>query len=79
MEKIEEMTNKENIANTKDIIEDDDIYYCDDNGGEDKRDKRDENKAENADEEKLEKFKAPKRRYAIIIGYLGHNYCGNQK
>ena len=27
----------------------------------------------------LEKIKLPKRKYAIIHGYLGHNYCGNQK
>ncbi len=28
---------------------------------------------------KLSKINLPKRKYAIIHGYSGHNYCGNQK
>lgn len=55
------------------------------------KDKNDENKRdltrrgygrineEIKEENKLEKIKAPKRRYAIIHGYVGHNYSGNQK
>ena len=31
------------------------------------------------DDEKLEKIKRPKRKFAIVHGYLGHKYCGNQK
>jgi hypothetical protein len=30
-------------------------------------------------EVKLNKLQYPKRKYAIIHGYNGHNYCGNQK
>lgn len=38
-----------------------------------------ETQNENGENEKLEKIKKPKRKYAIVHGYLGHNYCGNQK
>jgi hypothetical protein len=65
------------------MMNEDDESYLDDNGNENtKRDKRsygnikeDNEKAE----EKLEKYKAPKRKFAIVHGYLGHKYCGNQK
>ena len=39
------------------------------------------NKNDKTDKEftKKEKIKAPKRKYAIIHGYNGHDFCGNQK
>ena len=40
------------------------------------------NKEENNNkylDEKKEKIKLPKRKYAIIHGYIGINYSGNQK
>ena len=39
------------------------------------------NKNDRTDKEftKKEKIKAPKRKYAIIHGYNGHDFCGNQK
>jgi hypothetical protein len=41
----------------------------------DKFDKR----SKNEDTSKLEKIRLPKRKYAIIHGYNGHKYSGNQK
>jgi hypothetical protein len=39
-----------------------------------------ENENENGNaENKLTKLNFPKRKYAIIHGYNGHNFCGNQK
>jgi hypothetical protein len=37
-----------------------------------------DNKEENQ-EEKLDKIHLPKRKYAIIHGYNGHHFSGNQK
>ena len=34
---------------------------------------------ETKDVTKKEKIKVPKRKYAIIHGYNGHDFCGNQK
>ena len=34
---------------------------------------------ENIEEVKLDKIKHPKRKYALIHGYNGHKYHGNQK
>lgn len=31
------------------------------------------------DDKKFNKLNLPKRKYAIIHGYNGHNYSGNQK
>ena len=45
--------------------------------------KEEEKPTEEANEQKdvikKEKIKAPKRKYAIIHGYNGHDFCGNQK
>jgi hypothetical protein len=40
-----------------------------------------EQKVEDTDkqEEKLDKIHLPKRKYALIHGYNGHAYSGNQK
>ena len=38
-----------------------------------------ENVEGNSAENKLTKLSFPKRKYAIIHGYNGHNFCGNQK
>lgn len=31
------------------------------------------------EEERGNKIQLPKRKYAIVHGYNGHHYCGNQK
>jgi hypothetical protein len=46
----------------------------------DKRIRTDDKYAETEEkEENRDKLKLPKRKYAIIFGYLGHKYSGNQK
>ena len=65
-------------------IEEDNQSYYDDAGGDEKGAKDNnldniDKENNNEDNEKGEKIKLPKRKYAIIHGYLGHNYCGNQK
>lgn len=38
-----------------------------------------DNEKKEENEEKFEKIKLPKRKYAIVHGYIGHKYSGNQK
>lgn len=46
----------------------------------DKRVRTDDKYVESEEkEENRDKLKLPKRKYAIIFGYLGHKYSGNQK
>jgi hypothetical protein len=37
------------------------------------------NQAKDENTSKLNKISFPKRKYAIIHGYNGHQFCGNQK
>ena len=48
---------------------------------EEEKSNKEEEKTENEKNEnqKKSKIKLPKRKYAIIHGYSGHNYSGNQK
>ena len=46
---------------------------------EEKIENSEKNETTNNEKEKKSKIKLPKRKYAIIHGYSGHNYSGNQK
>ena len=50
------------------------------NQSQNQNENQNENENENGNaENKLTKLNFPKRKYAIIHGYNGHNFCGNQK
>jgi hypothetical protein len=42
-------------------------------------DLKDEDEVKDENTSKLNKISFPKRKFAIIHGYNGHQFCGNQK